>query len=393
MKVLTFKKENYNGQPVIIYGAGLYGEVTLRGLQFWGIEPVAFIDRNDNITEYLNKKVIHPENIKDINDFIILIASKSYFRDMIDELNKLKVEICYDVSAVLDIKDIKDRLSEYAREVWYNHESYLETAKNYNNKIIIINNIDLVITEYCNLNCRGCGSLIPYYKKASHMKIDELILYFNRFLNCIDQLNELRILGGETFLYPSLNELIDYYKENEKIKKIILYTNSTFIPELSVIKKLSHDKIIVHMSNYGKVSKAIDGLQKIFEEYDVNYFIHEYSDWRDMGEFVKYNYSEEQVKKIIDDCINKQCNTFLKGKIYICPRAAHGENLGFFQNKKEQCVDFTCEDYDKEYMREKIKKVLFEKNIFNACYYCKGNSIRGKKIPAAIQMDKNERVY
>ena len=217
---------------------------------------------------------------------------------------------------------------------------------------------------------------IPYIGEATLIKYG---------ITTIDKLLEVRILGGETFLYPKIEGLIEYLHNNNKIEKIVLFTNSTIIPNEKIIKSLQKSKIEVHMSNYGEISTKKDYVQKLFDSRKISYYVHDYLQWRDMGDVKIRGYSETKKIRIYRSCDNKNCPTFYRGKLYVCPRAAHGEQLGFFTNKAEEIIDFNNINQSVSEYKEKIKKWQ-ARELFEACNYCNGNNIYNKTIPAAIQI-------
>ncbi len=65
MEVRSFKKEDKGqDQKIIIYGAGRYGELALRGLQQIGLDADYFADRKISRWELLGKRGNQPSEIK-----------------------------------------------------------------------------------------------------------------------------------------------------------------------------------------------------------------------------------------------------------------------------------------------------------------------------------------
>ena len=381
-KIEKFKHEN----KIIIYGAGLYGEYVYKCLQKNNISVNFFADRNEKIEKYMGVPVISPETIGMIDNPIILLASANYIEEMVKILEENGIENYYSVDDLIRTELSKDDLSEYAREVSNNLDKYLFSLKNLEEKKFLIKNIDLVITEFCNLNCRDCGSLIPYYKHPQHIALDEIIEPFNNFLNSIDSLYELRILGGEPFLYPDLDVLLEKYSAEKKIEKIVIYTNATMELNQKILSKMKNEKITLHISDYGKYSRKKEELVMTCKENGIHYYMHEYNEWRDMGNISKRNLTMEKVKGIYMTCDNANCPSFYRGRVYICPRAAHGESIGAFKNENGENVDFRSRLIDTNEKKKELYHMLREREIFTACYYCNGNSIHSPSIRAAVQI-------
>lgn len=212
---------------------------------------------------------------------------------------------------------------------------------------------------------------------------------FDRFLSAVDLLLELRILGGEPFLYKDLHKLVHRYAQCEKIKRITIYTNATIIPDQKVVQALCTANVSVHISDYGQKSNQLKELQQLFTDQNISYTVHHYEKWYDLGPFRKRDYSENQLEKIYQGCYAAKCHTFLKGKLYICPRAAHGESLGFFRNETGETVDFKPDRAVKKDKRQQLLQMLGGKRYFEACRYCGGCGDRSPEVKAAQQMEKN----
>lgn len=389
MIIRSYTKEDYcENQQIVIYGAGVYGELAIKGLEFWGIKASYFADNNDTIKEYFGLPVIAPCDIKLIKNAVVLLASVNYLDEMVKFLMDESISNYFDILEILSTNVYKGALTEYAQDAKNSVERYRYQLDNMNKNKFTVGNIDLVITECCNLKCTGCGSLIPYYKQPQNLSFDDIVNPFDNFLETIDELYELRILGGEPFIYPYLSELIEYYNGNDKIKKIIIFTNSTLVPSDKTMEKLKKKKVFIHMSDYGECSNKIKELKEKCLEYGVEYYIHQYVDWKDMGTIQKRNYDDQVVKKVYKTCSNAKCPSFYRGKLYICPRAAHGESIGAFNNLIEEYVDFLGGKIDTVKKRKEITKLLYERESFNACNYCNGNNMHTKTIKAAIQLKK-----
>ena len=386
MDIRAYQKSDYTqGQNIVIYGAGIYGEIAFQCLRTWGIRAYCFADRNENLKEKYGLPVIKPTEIKKIDNSVILLASVNYLKDMVEFLLSQGVTNFYNITELLEAEIETENMSEYQQDIMKNKGGYQFALDNVFSNKFTIRNIDLVITEYCNLRCRDCGSLIPYYKKPTHIKLDEILSPLDNFLNAIDQLYELRILGGEPFLYPSIGELLDACGKLSKVKRIVIYTNSTVIPENMIFERMKENRVVLHMSDYGTYSGKVKEIQEKCLEYGVDFYVHEYNEWRDMGTTELRNYDLDTVKKIYQICDNAKCPSFYRGKLYICPRAAHGESIGAFKNSQGEYVDFNKKT-DTAEKRKELMALLYERDIFSACYYCNGNSIHAKPIAAAVQL-------
>lgn len=381
----SFEKKYFKeNQKVLIYGAGRYGKLAFYALKAIGIIPYAFIDDLLKGNKVLNTEVISPQYLHLYKTDIVLIASYNSFFDMLLIAQSEGCENIYDIAELIKIDFDVSVLDEYELDEKRNPEKYLNLVKNSGANEFVITHLEMVLTECCTLKCRDCANLMQYYKKPCNLELDSIIKSFDNFLETIDVLFELRLIGGEPFIVKNIDKIIDKYADNKKVKRITIYTNSTLIPNEEVLDSLMKENLSVHMSNYGKISCRVNELCEIFEERKIKYYIHSYEDWMDLGIPELHDYDEKELKYIYKSCFMSKCYTFYRGKFYICPRAAHGERLGFFKNTPDEIVDFNRVDniYRK---RSKLKKLIEEKESIMACKYCNGSRHDSSLVKAAVQ--------
>lgn len=389
----SFKKLDLrDNQKILIYGAGRYGELALHGLKALQLEPLCYADEKLAGETFCGYDVISPQQLHNYVNDIVLVASYNYFSEMVSNLQAIGFEEIYDVLELIKMEYDESVLSEYLLDEKHNWHKYAGVIENIDVNKLIINHCELVVTECCSLKCKDCANLMQYYKYPSNLDLEEIFACFNRFLDTIDMLLELRILGGEPFLRKDLDLLINAYSDNDKIKRITVYTNSTIVPPQKVIESLKNPKVVVHMSNYGEVSRNVDKLDDVFTKNLVSHYIHNYEKWYDLGGIEKRNYDIKRLTTMYRTCMMAKCYTFYRGKFYLCPRAAHGETLGIFKNPSTECVDFT-RDVNIVTAKEKVKTLIEDVEKIVACDYCNGSSSSSEIVDAGIQMgvkDKNE---
>lgn len=383
----SFDKSTFrDNKKILIYGAGRYGKLAYYGLLSMGITPYAFIDNYYSQTEYMSLNVLNSSRLCEFTNDIILIASYNYFYEMYSDAQAKGCENIYDIMNLILAKYDDNVLDEYTRDEKNNADKYRRVIENVDLDKLIITHVELVVTECCTLKCKDCANLIQYYKKPCNIDVMEICKSFDRFLDAIDILLELRILGGEPFIVKNLDYIINRYVVNEKVKNITIYTNSTVVPNEKVMEALNNNKITVHMSDYGAASSKIKVIEEAFKRNAINYIVHKYVDWFDLGEPKCHNYDLNQLLKMYNVCIMSKCYTFYRDKFYVCPRAAHGEQLGFYTNGPEETVDFTDRNLA-ENKRGKLYKVINDLKYISACDFCNGSSKETPLVPAARQVN------
>ena len=102
------------------------------------------------------------------------------------------------------------------------------------------------------MKCKNCSNLMQYYNKPINSDIDELFLSIDRFMACVDNIYEFRILGGDPFMNKDLYKVVGQLKKYEQVKKIIVYTNAKIIPKGANLDCLKHKKVVLDITNYGE---------------------------------------------------------------------------------------------------------------------------------------------
>lgn len=211
--------------------------------------------------------------------------------------------------------------------------------------------IDFFITSKCNRNCSNCIECLNMYKpeERKHYDLQELK---NRLDHILPYVEVISILGGETFLYPDLIELIKYVK-NSGVFSIYIYTNGSIEPDnLQEMLNLMDSRFTISISKYPNAE--IFDYKKYKTPYGVKWRITE-SDWFYCGPL-----KENNLPKTCKYCIPK---TFLnKGnKVYLCHRIGMIDQLGIDKlDDNEWCY---VEDF-------KNFKGTFNQGFTKSCKYC-----------------------
>lgn len=252
--------------------------------------------------------------------------------------------------------------------------------------------MDLVITECCSLKCRDCSNMMQYYGKPEQLKSEDVLRDLKRLLESV-HIGELKILGGEPFVNPSvLAEVIRFLsKEQGKgVDTINIITNGTIIPDQECIDAIKNNpKAIVTLSDYNELSQHLNEIIDICKKNNIRCLTEEDTVyWVDFGDPHKKDEPPSFVRKQYHYCYNrKNCNTLYRGKLYACPRQAHGIRLGLFPDVKEDYIDlYSPEDKSAEDLRREIIDMVRRNEPVDACSYCLYGKY--KHIPRAVQVQK-----
>lgn len=381
-KTIPFElNKTASGQPVIIYGASVYGELAYYALAELGITPDYFCDRA-RTGKYFGIEIIHPEKLNQLQDANIIIASCDYFDEIRIQLLGQGCRNLFDMRSLLSMRLPTEKMTERAKAMYAYAQVYDDVAEHQG--MLNFHRLQFVVTERCSLRCRDCMHLMQYYKKPQDIDLDTSCRQFDHLLSLVDNVSELRVLGGEPFMNKEVYRVLDHYAASPKIETITVYTNGTIVPNEQNLKSLQNEKIIVNISDYRHNQERIRNVVAKLEEYHVKYFLRQYDSWQDCGDISERGYTKEEKEKLFMNCFERGCYTFYKGQLHRCPRSVHAMNLGAMPDVKEDYVDFSDETLNDDILKQQLHK-LRAKTWIEACNYCSGPDIWSQSVTPAIQ--------
>ncbi len=254
-------------------------------------------------------------------------------------------------------------------------------------KWIYVKQVELVLTTKCTLRCKECANLMQYYTKP--YDIDKILILesLNKMLGCIDEIDTVVLVGGEPFIYKDISEIIEKVALNEKVNTIHIFTNGTILPKESCIKALQNRKVKIIISDYGKISRNKEKLVKYCVDNQINFYLkNEDLFWGLVGDMKKRGRTTKQLKTQFMKC-NNMCRSILNGKLYYCPRAGHGDDLGYVKAYNYEYVDLRKEKIS----TEELLKVIYSDYYFSACDYCNYGTKEMISIIPGEQMESGEK--
>ena len=391
------KLKTFGENGVIIFGTGNFGLLVLQVLYDLNIKVIAFADNNYSRwnTKWNSYKVISPKDLSNdaYKNTPILLASLN-FPYMFKQLKKYGVEKNVSTCEFL-FADTKINLED-CNSNWptsYNWPPvrsreqtdlyiYSVLAQKEKHKIRI-NSLDLVLTEKCTLKCVDCSNLMQYYAKPVDEDYEILTNSLEKFMNSVDYIYEIRIIGGEPLIYKKIDLVLKQLLSFDNYGKIHIYTNGTIILKEDKMKVFCNEKVLFRISDYGEHSRHVRRLEDSLKKLKVAYFTERITRWQDCAKIEYHKRSDELTKHIFGNCCVNQCITLLHGKIYLCPFAAHAENLNSIpKNKKDSVI---LSDFSSSELRELIYKLYFKTEKLEACNFCNGRDYNVASVDAAVQ--------
>ena len=377
---------------VIVFGTGNCGAIAQLALKEANINVIALSDNNMHRwgTKIDGVEVIPPEKIKsDYGKLPVLIAVDLNFPYIRKQLNGLGITNIFDCDFVFSKLDIDLKKCEQVTwsETRFKQKidlyMYSVLAHKNKDKTLRVDSIDLMLTEKCSLKCKDCANLMQLYAKPIDQDFDILIKSIDKFLNTVDHCREIRLLGGEPMMYKKVDLVAEHILKFKNFDQLKINTNGTIIPNEKKIKVFQDERVFFDISNYGKISRNVEGLVKLLEEKNIAHNAARVTEWQDVGKIVKTNRTEQLNKEIFGNCCINRGITLLHGKLYLCPFSANATNLKAIKYADEEILNIDM--YSKEELIKKIHKLYFETEFLEACKSCNGRDHNVKRVEAALQ--------
>ena len=254
---------------------------------------------------------------------------------------------------------------------------------------LVVGSIDVCMTTRCNLKCKGCGSLMPMYEHPENVEIELILHSLERFFSVVDKVFRVNVIGGEPFLYPHMDQIIEYLNGKEQVVKVVVPTNGTVMPENPrLYEALRHPKNHVRISHYESFDKKSGKLLARLEAEKIDHSVKQFGAdtylWYDFGDYEHRNRTDEELTKQYYEC-EVEWMSLYRGKLYPCPRAAHSIDLGL-QPAEGNFVDIADDSISLEEMKQNLEVFVYETSFYPACNRCDRGTGHCPVIPVAEQL-------
>lgn len=260
----------------------------------------------------------------------------------------------------------------------------------------------LFITQRCTLKCKYCIAYMNSYTKERKFNFDIL-----RILSDIDRLAEscsyikrVVIYGGEPFLHPQIDKIVERLSEKDNIGVIDIVSNGIFKQPEEILKKLKYRNLRIEFSNYEEAltpqQLAVrDENYKKMQELGLNPFLHHVTpEWIKPRTFYDKHWSLDEMQRLKNGCDYfcasrnnkvKQSMVIANGRFYPCRMACSVHTLGI-------------NDYDEDYIEvdrftsdELVGAIeaLYNRDYFWTCRHCEEK--QGEITPIAGEQGFDER--
>ena len=244
----------------------------------------------------------------------------------------------------------------------------------------VINALDIVLTERCNLRCKCCEVLIQHFENPRHIPLEQHICEFDEIMSKFDYVRDVHVIGGEPFLYPQLLEYSRYIATHrDKIGSLYYITNGTVVPNKEILKSLKKSNAFIMISDYDDLSRKKDELTFKCKSQNIGVQVTDYP-WIYENQLVYDDVNSPQQK--FDDCYErKHIYTLRDGKLYYCHFLASGETLRAMPFSENNGIFLTA-------TANEILRYISKEDAPPGCRFCSGHDLNAPRIAKAEQTKK-----
>ena len=356
----------------------------IENLKISGVFDTMVVKKNSKNLESYSLEVQTQKELEHLEKDTVFLVTCSHFYSVENHLNSKGFYNVYDSCLLIKNHLEEDKLNKSKKkEVQRVYSALLEKRNHVTKQFdkFVIPSIDLILTEKCTLNCADCANLMPYFTSPKDSSLDQMMSSLAILLDKIDVLTELRVLGGEPFIFKKIDEVLKYAILEKKIKYIVIYTNGTIVPRAETLEVLKNDKIILEITNYKELSKNFEKLINTCKKMDINFLIREIDgDWDDSANIIEPTRTSKENKEIFDECCAKYLYTLMHGKLYRCPFSASLDAI-----KKISLEENNSQEIDKKTSKKDIQEYVYGTKYPDACQYCQGRSKLLSRVKPARQ--------
>ena len=400
---------------IYFYGICDIAEFSLIGMNLLGAKINGIFDSsielsnnktfNSNIALTNNKKfkdipILGTSELSHIDKSSHIIITCSHFIIIERYLNTLGFYNVYDhcflIERVINEETLKGNYNEKNKQgnsridaerfLAQSQDKVKHAIRQFDGKIVIPS-IDVIVTEKCSLACADCANLMPYFKEPKNIDFEVICSSLEKIASVCDSILELRILGGEPFIVKDIDRIINYCTGKMKVAhKVVIYSNATILPRPNAIKAMKHKNVFVEITDYGKLSRALDKTKALYDKEGILYQVEQLPDtWDDSADIIKPDRSIEENQYIFDSCCAKYLYTLMHGKLYRCPFSA---SLNYIDPNLGNAYDYVDCMLDDGSLKMRLETFIYSPRYVPSCTFCKGRSKQLGRTKAARQVKK-----
>lgn len=229
--------------------------------------------------------------------------------------------------------------------------------------------LEFRIADHCNMNCKACAEFSGLVKKPHFPNLQQFTRDFERLRELIDDIGQIRILGGEPLLNPEINEYIKVSRRLYPQADIHVVTNALLLTKMpeSFFDTLREYNAVVGISFYPPLKNSMPEIMNFLAAKNVPHILYHKEPLNKffVNTILKPHNRE---RDMFLTCSAATCLNLWEGQLSVCykPSAIKIFNEYFNQHLPEDSglIDI----WDKNLTVEKIHAQL--STSFELCRYC-----------------------
>lgn len=184
--------------------------------------------------------------------------------------------------------------------------------------------VEFILTDFCNLNCRGCTHYSPLAPKefAPLADLETAMAHLGR--TCGSQIKSAYLIGGETLLYPHLPQAMHALRKAFPSRDLYIFTNGLLLPKMSdeFWNAAKEFGFILAVTRY-PINFNYDAVLELCRAKDVNAEI--FGDRAKSDSFYRFPLDPQgRANPVLAHfrCLNRGCLSVLGQNIYPCSISA-----------------------------------------------------------------------
>jgi MoaA/NifB/PqqE/SkfB family radical SAM enzyme len=399
-----------SASKIYIFGADIAGKIILKIMRAKGIDIEGFIDNNKNKCGIPidGVPVLHASSLLgNIPKKATFLIASTYISDIIIQLEDLGYYQWCPIVNFIRENDFSYYQNMLEGDLRKNHsggeftkdfdifvlQNMTNSQEKYLDKnILFIRSVDLILTEKCSLKCVDCSNLMQYYEKPVDISFDELTQNLDDLCSAADEINEIRIIGGDPLMNKDFHKAISYASKKKNVNKVVVYTNGTICPSEEKIAAIAHPKVFVFITTYGDLSKKTEPLKKLLGKYGIPSNMQPAYGWTDCADIKHQSRTDIELENTFKNCCAKHFTTMTMGRIFRCPYSANVERLAAIPDNPDDYININgfenLELNEKAIKKQQLWDFLRNKTFIQACDHCNGRTYGDPEIKPGIQTKK-----
>ena len=183
---------------------------------------------------------------------------------------------------------------------------------------VYLDYLEIQITDFCNLNCKGCSHCAGLAQKGSHVPVDSFERDLIRLKTLFPKIDKIRILGGEPFLNPDLDKYFEIAADLYEDADVRVVTNGLLCLKRApdFYQKMRKMDIGLDITVYPPTLKYLEQIKEMLDSYEIRYQCTDI-----IKRFVRRINLEgtSDMQSAFRDCTSKGCTFLRDGILSLCP--------------------------------------------------------------------------